>query len=105
MKKIISLLALLIIASCATNGHKMLTDYLNNGIGALTYEDVVKKWRKPDKVTEEDSAIIAEWIREDYVDVGIVRPAFSSPTVYGEKKTLWFDRETKILKDYKIVTW
>lgn len=94
LKLAILLTAMLTLSACtATKGHRMLTGYLDSGIGTLTFEDVVKRWHSPDEVIEGKETITGIWIQEDYVTVR---------TMFGEKKTLIFDRETGLLKSYDI---
>lgn len=80
----------------------MLTQYLDNGIGTLTYEDIVKRWRSADTVIEKEESFTATWIREDFTHPGYVGPPYQPPVVTGEKKTLIFDKKTRLLKSYHV---
>lgn len=94
---------LLFFSACVPSpGHVALTNYLDKGIGTLTYEDVVKKWRNADELIEGAETITGIWIREDFSHPGYVGPPYQPPTVYGEKKTLVFDKKTRLLKSYHV---
>lgn len=80
----------------------MLTNYLDKGIGTLTYEDIVKRWNSADKLIEGKESFTAIWIREDYIDAHIMKHSFQAPDVFIERKTLLFDRKTRLLKSYHV---
>ncbi|MBE9503872.1 MAG: hypothetical protein IME96_06835 [Proteobacteria bacterium] len=102
LKAVFLFTAMLVLSACAaTKGHKMLTDYLDNGIGRITYEDVVKKWHSPDEVIDGEETITGIWIEEYFIDTRSTY-SYTAPTVFGEKRTLIFDGETQLLKSYKI---
>jgi len=99
----ITLLVLILFAACGpSRGHLMLTNYLDKGVGSLTYEDIVKRWHSADEIIEGEKTFTAIWIREDYIDATIVKHSFSSPNVFTEKKTLVFDSKTRLLLSYKV---
>ena len=94
IKPVILLAVMLVLSACAASrGHRMLTGYLDSSIGSRTYEDVVKKWHSPDGVIEGSDTVTGVWIREDYV---------GPDSVFGEKKTLIFDKKSRLLKSYVI---
>lgn len=98
-------LVILFAAACASPGHKALVDYLDKGIGVTTYEQVVKRWGSPEKMTEKNDYFIAEWVDEDYylIETPGKKGAFVAPTLTGRKVTLKFDKATKLLRKYDIV--
>ena len=103
--KLVLLLALMLtLSACAASrGHRTLTGYLDSSIGTRTFEDVVKRWHRPDEVIKGEGTLTGIWIREDYIDANIVRRSFSAaPSVFGEKKTLIFDQKSRLLKSYII---
>lgn len=71
----------------------MLTEYLDSGIATLSFEDVVKRWNSPEEVIKGEYTITGIWIEEEYINVS---------TMFGEKKTLIFNKETGLLKSYNI---
>ena len=93
--KLVLLLALMLTfsACAASRGHRMLTGYLDSSIGTRTFEEVVKRWHRPDEVIEGEDTLTGIWIREDYV---------TPSSVFGEKKTLIFDKKDRLLKSYVI---
>ena len=103
LKLLIITSVLLIINACGpSRGHIMLTNYLDNGIGTFTYEDIEERWHSADELIEGEETFTGIWIREDYIDATIVRRPLSSPNVFREKKTLVFDNKTRLLKSYKV---
>jgi len=103
LKLILITSALLMISACApSRGHVMLINYLDKGIGVYTYEDVVKRWHSADEMIEGKETFTGIWIREDEIYPGYVGPPYQTPSIYGEKKTLVFDKERRILKSYHV---
>lgn len=97
----------LLIASCAGYGHQALVKELDSWIGVKTYDEVLKGWERPADINDEDGYITVTWIKEDYymVDSPFRRGRPFAPTAVGRKIVMKFDKDTKILKVYKIEYW
>ena len=94
--------ALVFLAACASPGHKALTSFLEKGVNTLSYEDAVRRWHEPEKLTEEDETFTALWVDEDYYLIETPGSAFRAPTLTGRRTILTFKRKTKRLIKYKV---
>lgn len=107
MKKAAYLILLsLFIVSCSNWGHKALYRELDAMVGVNTYDEVLKGWERPDDIREEDGFIIVIWIRdENKVEFPVKRRGPYNPRSFGRQITMKFDKDTKILKEYKVEYW
>lgn len=109
MKKVFALVfaAALFICGCGPTNLEILHRSLDNAVGRQTYDDMLVKFGPPTSTAEGDKIFVATWRIErtlhDYEPNG--GGVVDYPLAHGREMTLVFDKNTKILKQWKDNHW
>lgn len=108
-KLVLALMLLAVLSGCASSNdlaRKKMFESFDRAIGKMTYDNVLVEWGPPTSIAEGDNIFVAVW--EEVFQPGggglmpIGRIIVPMPTVqHGTKRTLVFDKTSRLLQSWK----
>ena len=89
------------------NRRASFQSFLSGQIGIMTYDDAIMRWGRPLSKVDGDNIFLATWgdQRTGAVAIPLGNGIVAAPVNHGWKLELAFEKETKLLRNWRMNEW